>query len=117
MVNAIPPLVSDRGSLPDVVGGDCSRGGGGCVLPSPGWMTATSTTLPSESEIEPWCDAVCDLWDAPARYDALAARGREIADARYSEAVSRRKHVDYFTSLEPGGRPIATISTETHPRG
>jgi len=26
---------------------------------------------------------------------------------RYSERVSRKKHVDYFTSLKPGGRPIA----------
>lgn len=106
MVNAIPPLVSDRGSLPDVVGGDSSQGGGGRVLPIPTWMTLTSTTLPGEHEVEPWCDAVCSLWDDPDRYRAIAARGREIADARYSEAVSRKRHLDYFTSLEPGGRPI-----------
>jgi glycosyltransferase involved in cell wall biosynthesis len=117
MINSIPPLVSDRGSLPDVVGGDYGQGGGGRVLPIPGWMTYTSTTLPSESEVEPWCDAVCALWDDPARYGALAARGHEIAEERYSETVSRRKHLDYFTSLEPGGRPIATVSTQTHPRG
>src|SRR5439155_26148293 len=47
MINGIPPLVSARGSLPDVIGGDFSRGGGGRVLPIPDGTTLTSTTLPS----------------------------------------------------------------------
>ena len=48
MINGIPPLVSDRGSLPHVIGGDASDGGGGRVLPVPAWMTFKTTTLPSE---------------------------------------------------------------------
>ena len=110
MINAIPALVSNRGSLPHVVGGDFSDGGGGRVLPVPGWMTFKTTKLPSEHEIEPWYDAVCALWDDPALYRAVAMRARQIADARYGENVSRRKHVEYFTSLKPGGRPIAARS-------
>jgi glycosyltransferase involved in cell wall biosynthesis len=106
MINAIPPLVSDRGSLPAVIGGDFDHGGGGRVLPLPAWMTHAATTLPSEAEVEPWYDAVCALWDDSAAYQAVAARARAIAEERYSEAVSRKKHVDYFTSLTPGGRPI-----------
>ena len=106
MINGIPPLVSDRGSLPDVVGGDFADGGGGRVLPVPEWMTDESETLPSESEIDAWYAAVCALWDDAALYRAMSARARQIADERYSESVSRRKHVDYFTSLRPGGRPI-----------
>jgi glycosyltransferase involved in cell wall biosynthesis len=108
MINAIPPIVSDRGSLPDVVGGDFSAGGGGRVLPIPAWMTGTTTRLPTEAEVEPWFDAVCALWDDETLYRAVADRARQIAEARYSETVSRRKHLDYFTSLTPGGRPIAT---------
>jgi glycosyltransferase involved in cell wall biosynthesis len=107
MINAIPPLVSDRGSLPHVVGGDFDgAGGGGRVLPAPAWMTETATTLPTEAEIEPWYAAVCELWDSPALYDAIASRARQIAGERYSEASSRRKHVDYFTSLASGGTPV-----------
>ena len=36
MINAIPALVSNRGSLPQVVGGDFSEGGGGacCRFPN-----------------------------------------------------------------------------------
>ncbi|HXI28241.1 MAG TPA: glycosyltransferase family 4 protein [Vicinamibacterales bacterium] len=106
MVNAIPPLVSNRGSLPDVVGGDFAAGGGGRVLPIPGWMTASTTTLPSEADVAPWFDAVCELWDDPALYRAMATRAGEIAGERYSEAISRKKHLDYFTSLTPGGRVV-----------
>jgi glycosyltransferase involved in cell wall biosynthesis len=107
MINAIPPLVSNRGSLPQVVGGDFSEGGGGRVLPIPDWMTFKTTKLPSEQETEPWYEAVCALWDDPTLYHSMATRARQIAEERYSEKVSRKKHVDYFTSLTPGGRPIA----------
>jgi hypothetical protein len=107
MINAIPPLVSNRGSLPHVIGGDFSEGGGGRVLPIPEWMTFTTTTLPSEEEVMPWYEAVCALWDDPALYRSMADRSLQIARDRYSEDVSRRKHVDYFTSLKPGARPIA----------
>ena len=107
MINAIPPLVSNRGSLPQVVGGDFSEGGGGRVLPIPDWMTFKTTKLPSEQEIEPWYEAVCTLWDDLTLYHLVATRAHQIAVERYSESVSRKKHVDYFTSLKPGGRPIS----------
>jgi hypothetical protein len=107
MINAIPPIVSDRGSLPHVVGGDFSAGGGGRVVPIPDWLSVTTKRVPSEQDVEPWFDAVCALWDDPALYRAVSARAYEIAEQRYSEAVSRRKHVEYFTALSPRGRPIA----------
>jgi glycosyltransferase involved in cell wall biosynthesis len=109
MINGIPPLVGDRGALPQVVGGDFADGGGGRVLPIPDWMTHQTTRLPSEQEVEPWFDAVCVLWDNPLLYEAMSARARELAEARYGEDLSRKQHVDYFTSLKPGGRPIASF--------
>jgi glycosyltransferase involved in cell wall biosynthesis len=112
MVNGIPTLVSNRGSLPSVIGGDFSEGGGGRVLPVPEWMTHKTTRLPSEDETAPWYDAICALWDDPALYGAMAARARAIADERYSESVSRQKHVDYFTSLSPGQRPFVEQKTD-----
>ncbi len=102
MINAIPPIVSNRGSLPHVLGGDVSGGGGGRVLSIPEWLTVDTTRLPSEQEIEPWFGAVCDLWDDSNVYQSVATRARAIAEERYSEAVSRQKHVQYFTSLTPG---------------
>jgi glycosyltransferase involved in cell wall biosynthesis len=106
MINALPALVSNRGSLPHVVGGDFSEGGGGYVLPVPEWMTPETSRLPTEAEVEPWYDAVCRLWDDPALYQAIAARARAIADARYREEVSRKAHIDFFTSLKPGTAPF-----------
>jgi glycosyltransferase involved in cell wall biosynthesis len=106
MINSIPPIVSDRGSLPQVVNGDFCAGGCGRVLPLPDWLTFQSTRLPSEQEIEPWYNAVCALWDDPVLYQAMATRARRMAEERYSEDVSRRQHVEYFTSLRPGGHPI-----------
>jgi glycosyltransferase involved in cell wall biosynthesis len=113
MINGIPPLVSNRGALPQVIGGDFSSGGGGRVLPIPDAMESEPTRLPSEDEVRPWFDAVCTLWDDTALYAAVAARARQIADEHYSEDVSRRKHVGYFTSLKPGGRPLGSPTAAT----
>lgn len=107
MINGVPAIVGDRGSLPHVVGGDFSQGGGGLVLPIPDWMTYETKRLPSENEIEPWFDAVCRVWDDPALYESIASRARGIAEERYGEAVSRRRHLDYFSSLTPGARSLA----------
>ena len=110
MINGIPPLVSDRGSLPSVIGGDFSRGGGGRVLPIPPWMTEKTARVPNEEEVTPWFDAVCALWDDASLYTSMSARAREIADVRYSELVSRKRHMDYFTSLGPGSRPFSNTT-------
>ena len=56
-------------------------------------MTARTTRLPSEEEVEPWYQAVCALWDDAALYHSVAARAREIAEQRYSETASRDTHV------------------------
>jgi Glycosyl transferases group 1 len=101
MINGIPAVVSDRGSLPHVVGGDASQGGGGLVRALPPWMTVDSTQVPTDDEVQPWFDAVCRLWDDGAFYARVAARARELAQQRYAEAAARRRHVDYFTALQP----------------
>ena len=111
MINGIPPIVGNRGALPQVVGGDFAEGGGGRVLPIPDWMTPETTDVPSEQEIEPWYEAVCALWDDLTLYQSVATRARQIAEERYSEDVSRKQHVDYFISLKPGRRPIRSLTS------
>jgi glycosyltransferase involved in cell wall biosynthesis len=106
MINAIPPIVSNRGALPQVVGGDYTKGGGGFVVPLPEWMTSGSLEVPSESDVQPWYERVCSVWDDPALYKSAGQRARRIAEERYSEEVSRKKHVEYFTSLRPGSSPV-----------
>jgi glycosyltransferase involved in cell wall biosynthesis len=99
MINGIPPLVSERGGLPEVVRGDAAAGGGGRVLPIPAWMTWETRRVPDEAEVAPWFDAVCALWDDPGLYRSLAARARSLAETHYSEARSRAQHLEFFTSV------------------
>lgn len=115
MINAIPPLVSNRGSLPQVVGGDFREGGGGRVLPVPDWMTFSTTTLPSEPEVEPWFEAMCGL----EAFDALAVdRGARARDRgrRYSEDVSRKKRVRYCTTSRDGSGNAETFDRQGRDR-
>lgn len=99
LINGIPPIVSDRGALPQTVGG------GGIVVPLPAWLTPESRELPTEVETRPWFDAVCGLWDDAERYRQASRRARAEADARFGEAVMRRRYLEYFESL-PGTRQI-----------
>jgi glycosyltransferase involved in cell wall biosynthesis len=95
LVNGIPPIVSNRGGLPQTVGG------GGIVLNLPDWLTPESRELPTEDEVRPWFDAVCALWDDPDRYQAASRRARAEAEERFSESVMRRRYCEYFESLGP----------------
>ena len=98
LINGIPVLVSNRGALPQTVGD------GGLVLPIPHSITPDSRELPSEEEIRPWLDAICELWDDDERYRAAAARARATAAGRYDEAVMRARYRTYFESLGPPER-------------
>jgi hypothetical protein len=68
-------------------------------------MTADSQRLPDEREVTPWYEAVCELWDNHDAYTAMSESARRIATSRYSEAVSRERHITYFTGLEAGCTP------------
>ncbi len=96
MINGIPPLVSDRGALPETVGD------GGLVMPLPAWLRPESKGLPSAEEARPWFDAVCGLWDDSERYRAASEAARATAEALYHERVMRRRYRDYFESLGVG---------------
>ena len=98
LINGVPPLVSNRGALPDTVGG------GGQVLPLPAWLTETATGLVSPDEARPWFDAVCALWDDPNRYAVASKAALGAGRALYGEDIQRRRYIDYVTGLKPGGR-------------
>ena len=96
LINGIPPLVSDRGALPETVRG------AGRVLPMPARMNETTQELPTVGEAQPWFDAVCELWDDARAYGAASALARKTALQWYDESVMRQRYLDYFTSLERG---------------
>jgi len=96
LINGIPPLVSDRGALPETVRG------AGRVLPLPSWLNETSQMLPSVAEAQPWFDAVCELWDDTDAYKRACDLARDTADRWYGESVMRRRYLEYFAAMAPG---------------
>ena len=96
LINGIPPLVSDRGGLPHTVRG------AGRVLPLPSRLTDISTELPAVEEVQPWFEAICELWDDERAYAAASELARATAERWYSEAVLRQRYLDYFASLTRG---------------
>ena len=97
MLNGIPPLVSNRGGLPETVGE------GGTVLPVPSWMQPTTRGIPDAHEVQPWFDALTRLWDDPAAYAQASARAQATATTLYAEATLRPRYLAYLT--DPGPFP------------
>jgi glycosyltransferase involved in cell wall biosynthesis len=91
----IPALVSDRGGLPEAVGG------AGGVLPIPRDIAPDAPTLPPAEDVQPWLGAILRLADDEAYYRVCCARAQKEGE-RYAEAVLARRYVDYFDSLASG---------------
>jgi glycosyltransferase involved in cell wall biosynthesis len=107
LINGIPPLVGNRGGLAETVDG------GGVVLPIPEWMTEGGKDLPSVEEVQPWFEAVCGLWDDPARYLEASELARRTGARLYSEEVVLQRFVDFFSSLRSGENPLGSASAPT----
>ncbi len=92
LLNGVPPLVSDRGALPE------AANGGGFVLPLPAALTSSTRAAVSAEEVQPWLDVLLRLVDDAAFYTAAAARARRAGEVfRASETAPR--YLRYFESL------------------
>jgi glycosyltransferase involved in cell wall biosynthesis len=107
MVNGIPPLVSDRGGLPETVAG------AGRVLPVPERLKAKSLEVPAAEEVRHWVEAVRELWDDPEKYGEASRRARETAERLYGEAGLRRRYEDYFAEVLKAGHGGGLFKQET----
>lgn len=105
MFNGIPVIASDRGALPETLGG-C-----GTVLPLPDRLTLSTSELPTPEEVRPWLDRIIQLWDnlevyEDAKYRSMAGSARWDESrlvGRFLEVVDAvvRKPGHSRTSLEP----------------
>jgi hypothetical protein len=98
LINGIPPIVSDRGALPETVAN------AGVILTLPTSLTPDSRQLPAAEDVEPWFAAVCTMWDDAERYRAAAARARVVAEQHYGEGMMRQRYCQYFEGLTRGER-------------
>jgi glycosyltransferase involved in cell wall biosynthesis len=102
MVNGIPVIASDRGALPETLGG------AGIVLPLPERITQATRMLPTAEEVAPWVEAVIRLWDDAEFYQDH--RRRALAEARrWDPEVLEPQYVEFFRNLKPGSKPAPTI--------
>lgn len=73
MINGIPVLASQSGGLPGNVGE------GGICLPVPEQTGQDWTRLPTEEELRPWFDAMCDML-ASKNYPLWQEKARQAAE-------------------------------------
>jgi glycosyltransferase involved in cell wall biosynthesis len=92
LLNGVPPLVSDRGGLPE------AANGGGFVLPLPASLTMETRTPVAAADVEPWLATIIRLADDQDFYAAASARARAAASAYQPEILGRR-YADYFTGI------------------
>lgn len=94
MLNGIPVIASDRGSLPEVVGND------GILLNIPAQYTPETMTIPTNQEVMPWVNAIIKLWDDRRFYEQLSNQGRlrakrweyDVVADSYDQAFSNLIH-------------------------
>ncbi|MCL2349486.1 MAG: glycosyltransferase, partial [Planctomycetaceae bacterium] len=84
MINGIPVIGSNRGSLPEVIGD------AGLTLDIPAKYTPETGIAPSVEEIKPWVDAVIELWDNAEQYQLFAARGKTRAECWQPDRIAEQ---------------------------
>lgn len=89
LANGIPVLASDRGALPETLGG------AGFVLPVPTRCTPESGEAPTAAEVAPWVETIGRLWDDPAFEAEHRARARAAAN-RWGPDALMAEYEDFF---------------------
>ncbi len=96
LVNGVPPIVSDRGGLPE----ECR--GAGIVLPLPDDLT-TQTRFPVEVEaVQPWIDAVAKLADDEEHYQQESLRAKAAGEV-YLPAQLQPRYCEFFRNVLTSG--------------
>ncbi len=100
MLNGIPVLGSNRGALPEVVGG------GGLLFDIPARYTPETRDVPTAEEVEPWVETIIRLWDDKPFYRQQSERALSWSQRWHPEKL-RPLYVEFFSNLHPQpGPPI-----------
>jgi glycosyltransferase involved in cell wall biosynthesis len=98
LANGLPVLASNRGGLPEALGG------AGWVFDLPERCTPSSGEVPTAAEVAPWLEVIERIWDDPA-FEA-EARARALAAARrWDPARMGAEYESYFRSCLSTARP------------
>jgi glycosyltransferase involved in cell wall biosynthesis/GT2 family glycosyltransferase len=101
LLNGIPVLASDRGSLPEVVGD------GGILLNIPERYTPKTREAPAAEEVAAWVETILRLYDDPRAYAAACGRARHHAE-RWDVDRLGQSYRDFFANVRP--QPVAPLA-------
>ncbi len=97
MINGIPVLASNRGTLPETIGD------AGFLFDIPARYTPATRDLPTSEEVEPWVETITRLWDDAAEYEHRSRAARERAQQWHPDRLAPI-YRDFFTRIthQPG---------------
>lgn len=93
MLCGIPPVVSDRGGLPETVGKH------GFILPLPADLTPSTRTPVSAEAVRPWIELLLRLHDDQSYYADACGLAADGGRAFRPEALKPR-YIEYFSRVE-----------------
>jgi glycosyltransferase involved in cell wall biosynthesis len=96
LLNGVPPIVSDRGGLPDAVND------GGFVLPLPDGLTLDTREPVAAAAVGPWVELIEKLAEDDF-YDAACTRARAAGETYLPQNLAPR-YVDVFERVLASGR-------------
>lgn len=100
MLCGVPPVVSDRGGLPETVGKH------GFVLPLPTTLTPESRAAVSRDDVLPWTRVILQLMDDAAFYERACQSAARGGAAFRPEALVPR-YVQYFEGVRLTNRGLS----------
>jgi glycosyltransferase involved in cell wall biosynthesis len=95
LLNGVPPLVSDRGGLPEQVNG------AGFVLPLPRELDPRYAQPVAAAAVEPWIETIVKLEDDPDLYAREAERARQSSRIYLREELTPR-YAEFFRKVAKG---------------
>ncbi len=122
MLNGIPVLASNRGGLPETIGGSPhpsplpQAGEGGILFDIPAKYTPETREVPTAAEVEPWGETIIRLWDDAAEYERWSRAARERAQQWHPDRLAPI-YRGFFSSITHQPGPPPTMGTWCPPRG
>jgi glycosyltransferase involved in cell wall biosynthesis len=92
LLNGIPPIVSDRGGLPEV----CN--GAGFTLPIPPEITPQAARPVEPEAVVPWLDLIARLEDDEAFYQEKSNRARKAGQIYHPDQLKAR-YLELFLAV------------------